>query len=178
VPVLEGFLEKKGSLVKSWRRRLMVLTSKRLRYHLQHSYEPQKGEILLSDVLDVTVDMGELGSGSTESRASTSGGMFRKSSSASSTVSVLTFVCTGRELQLRGSTSDIERWFTEIKAVLARLKAPPVAPVDPEVRMCWLGLARLPLCGLLLTALFILHALRCCCLVSRAGPIASIPACS
>ncbi len=129
---MEGFLEKKGSLVKSWRRRLFVLTSKRLRYHLQHSYEPQKGEILLSDIVDVAVDVGgDMAASSAGADAKGSGGLFRKNSSVAP-VGVLTLTCAGRLLHLRGPTSDIDRWFSEIKAVVARLKA-AASPVDPEV---------------------------------------------
>ncbi len=130
---MEGFLEKKGSLVKSWRRRLFVLTSKRLRYHLQHSYEPQKGEILLSDITDIAVDVGGdmVASSAGSDSKGASGGLFRKNSTAAP-VGVLTLTCSSRLLHLRGPTSDIDRWFSEIKAVLARLKAAST-PVDPEV---------------------------------------------
>ena len=129
--VLECFLEKEGSLVKSWRRRLFVLTTKRLRYHIQHSYEPQKGEILLSDILDVTADLS--GDTSALPAPEAKAGLFRRSQSMSTTtVAVITVSCTGRQLRLRGPSQDIEKWFVELKAVLSRMKAAATS-ADPEV---------------------------------------------
>ncbi len=132
--VLEGFLEKEGSLVKSWRRRLFVLTTRRLRYHLQHSYEPQKGEIMLTDINDVSTDLAGDSSAVAVPDAKPQGGLFRRSQSISTpTVAVMTVSCPSRQLRVRGATQDIEKWCAEIKGVLVRIKAATVA-IEPEVR--------------------------------------------
>ena len=44
-PLKQGWLEKKGSLVKSWKRRFFVLTSSELSYFTDETLKQQKGSV-------------------------------------------------------------------------------------------------------------------------------------
>ena len=125
--LITGFLEKKGSLVKSWRRRLFILTPLRLRYHLQHSYEPCKGEIKLGDVTDVSVfGIDTPGDGRR-------GSFFGKTSDVTPLMT-LKVSTEGRELLLRGPQPELEKWLEHIKSAVARFRAPPAtSAADAEL---------------------------------------------
>ncbi len=122
-----GHLEKQGSRVKSWRRRLFVLTNNRLRYHENHSYEPAKGELSLADIVDVGVF------NAAEEESTPRRGSFFGRAKQESELFTIRITSSSRELLLRGSQADMEGWLEDIKAAVARFKDVSAAEGQPSV---------------------------------------------